>query len=69
MTGKKYIGPWISGVTRKTLKAKVAKHYKSYHAIEDMGLAKNDKQMVEWATALIEDLYPATVHVVSEDGN
>jgi hypothetical protein len=69
MATKKYTVPWITGVTRKTLRSKVAKHYKAYHAIDDMGLAKNDRQMVDWATALIEELYPAAVHVVPEVGN
>lgn len=66
---KKYTGPWISGVTRKTLKTKVAKHYKAYHAIEDMGLAEQDRQIIEWATALIEDLYPAAVHDIPNAGS
>lgn len=53
--------PWITSVKRSTLKAKVARHYKAHHDIVDMGLGPVDRAHIEWATQLIQDLYPAAV--------
>lgn len=51
---------WVTSVKRSTLKSKVRKHYRDHFALHDMGIACNDREMIEWAVQMVADLFPET---------